>query len=340
LWLFSYGVAGDNEEVRRQYSSFCGIGREDDCGIGREDEMLLRTIAVWAMSAVLTLGAGMALAQQIDGPILLPKPKPQPKPAALRATLLVTCDLACNWKLDGEAKGRIEAGGSAKVKVEFGQHVVVAVTEDGADQVKQLSEVKSNGQTVVSIELQPVRDARVKAEQEVKDKAAREAKAEQEARDKAEREARDKTAREQQDKERQERERAAREEAARPTWTDPATGLMWTKKENDSDVNWQQAMDYCRNLQLAGYSDWRLPTIDELQGIYDANANSDGGWHIKGNLQISKSQWSSSQGNSSREKWSFYFSAWGSTNSGNRYSTRLGVSHYDARALCVRRSGE
>ena len=118
---------------------------------------------------------------------------------------------------------------------------------------------------------------------------------------------------------------------------------MWTKKENDSDVNWQQAMDYCNNLQLAGYSDWRLPSIDELQGIYDKNANV-GGLHIKGNLHISKAQWSSSQGNTFKEMWGFYYAAWGSygsADSGTRFSTcKACVKHFDARALCVRRSGE
>jgi hypothetical protein len=105
-------------------------------------------------------------------------PREKPIPAA-GPTLLVICDLACNWKLDGVAKGRIEAGASASANVVSGQHLVIAATEDGADQVKQLSEAKSGGQTVVSIELQPVRDARLKAEQQAKDKA------DQEARDKA-----------------------------------------------------------------------------------------------------------------------------------------------------------
>jgi hypothetical protein len=121
-------------------------------------------LARWILAAVLVVAALPGMAQE-EGPILLPKPKPA------AATLLVMCDLACNWKLDGVAKGRIEAGGSAKANVMLGQHVVVAVTEDGADQVKQLNEVKSSGQTVVSIELKPVRDARLKAEQEAKDKA-------------------------------------------------------------------------------------------------------------------------------------------------------------------------
>jgi hypothetical protein len=115
-----------------------------------------------AASSLVTQYAVAAAWPQDEGPVLKPKPKTQ-QPAG--ATLLVMCDLACNWKLDGEVKGRIEAGAAAKVKVELGQHILVAITEDGADQVKQLSEVKNTGQTVVSLELQPVRDARLAAKE-------------------------------------------------------------------------------------------------------------------------------------------------------------------------------
>lgn len=54
-------------------------------------------------------------------------------------------------------------------------------------------------------------------------------------------------------------------------WVDPSTSLMWTAKDNGKDLNWKQAMRYCRDLRLAGYSDWSLPTIDQLQGIYDGS---------------------------------------------------------------------
>jgi hypothetical protein len=251
----------------------------------------------------------------------------KPKPVE-GATLLVLCDLPCDWKLDGEAKGHIDPDGSARAKVELGQHIVIAATEDGADQVKLLSDVKSSGQTAVNIELKPVRDARLKAEQQ--------------ARDEAEQEARDKAARVQQEKDRQERERAAREEAARPTWTEPATGLMWTKKDNGYDVDWQQATNYCRNLQLAGYSGWRLPTIDELLGIYDSNISYPGvayvgygeshvAWHVKGNLSLSGWHWSSTEKATTGDPWHFglYFAA-------KRIPTAMYNNNTGARALCVR----
>src|ERR1035438_8708186 len=59
-------------------------------------------------------------------------------------------------------------------------------------------------------------------------------------------------------------------------WTDPATGLMWAAKDNEKDVNWHNAINYCRNLRLAGYSDWRLANMFELQPLYDRTVNAPG----------------------------------------------------------------
>ena len=91
----------------------------------------------------------------------------------------------------------------------------------------------------------------------------------------------------------------------REYWTDPSTGLMWAAKDNGKDVSWKSAVKYCRNLRLSGYFDWRLATIDELQSIYDENANAPGRagagtgrpftFHVKGNLFLTGDQWSSTQ---------------------------------------------
>jgi hypothetical protein len=129
---------------------------------------------------------------------------------------------------------------------------------------------------------------------------------------------------------------AANEQAraiALQTWTDPATGLMWTKDTSSSDVNWNQASSYCSNLRLASYSNWRLATIDELAGIYDPTQNADGP-SVKGGITFHKRDvWSSSAGKASGAAWTFYFST------GHRDSLQM-VSRDSIHALCVRRSGE
>jgi Protein of unknown function (DUF1566) len=110
-----------------------------------------------------------------------------------------------------------------------------------------------------------------------------------------------------------------------------STELTWTKQDNGSDVTQQQALNYCRS-SLEGFKDWRLPTIDELQSIYDPSANENGR-HIKGGIKLTGAQWSSSPGESSGEAWVFLFSL------GHRLSDDVGSS-YVTRALCVRRAGE
>jgi hypothetical protein len=53
------------------------------------------------------------------------------------------------------------------------------------------------------------------------------------------------------------------------TVSDKQTGLMWAAKDNGADINWQKAKSYCENYRGGGYTDWRMPTLDELAGLYD-----------------------------------------------------------------------
>ena len=54
-------------------------------------------------------------------------------------------------------------------------------------------------------------------------------------------------------------------------WEDSSTGLMWTVEDSGSDLNWNQADAYCEELTLEGHTDWRLATLEELEGLYDRN---------------------------------------------------------------------
>jgi hypothetical protein len=53
------------------------------------------------------------------------------------------------------------------------------------------------------------------------------------------------------------------------TVKDTKTGLMWASKDNGYNINWHDAKRYCENYRGGGYKDWRMPTIDELAGLYD-----------------------------------------------------------------------
>lgn len=53
------------------------------------------------------------------------------------------------------------------------------------------------------------------------------------------------------------------------TITDQATGLMWTQDDNGEGLDWGDALAYAENYELAGYTDWRLPNVKELQSIVD-----------------------------------------------------------------------
>jgi hypothetical protein len=142
------------------------------------------------------------------------------------ATLFVATDMRCNWKLDGRPMGLLMADDSKVVPVSPGEHVIEAATTDGVITTRTEVEV-GDGQKTVDIQLKKQHEQQLWMQ-------------------------RAETARKQ----------AEADAALNPTWTDPATSLMWAKKDNGSDVDWNQASAYCSTLQIAGYSDWRLPTTE------------------------------------------------------------------------------
>ncbi|MBF0224980.1 MAG: DUF1566 domain-containing protein [Desulfobacterales bacterium] len=62
------------------------------------------------------------------------------------------------------------------------------------------------------------------------------------------------------------------------TITDNATGLMWSKEDSGSGMNWESALAWIQEKNTSkylGYSDWRLPNAKELQSIIDYTRSPD-----------------------------------------------------------------
>lgn len=53
------------------------------------------------------------------------------------------------------------------------------------------------------------------------------------------------------------------------TVTDASSGLMWMQNDSETPMLWEEALSYAENFSYAGFSDWRLPDVKELQSIVD-----------------------------------------------------------------------
>jgi hypothetical protein len=62
--------------------------------------------------------------------------------------------------------------------------------------------------------------------------------------------------------------------------TDKLTGLMWSRSGNlpNGIKSWSNAVSYSANLVLCGYSDWRLPDINELESLVNLDVASPATW--------------------------------------------------------------
>jgi hypothetical protein len=115
-----------------------------------------------------------------------------------------------------------------------------------------------------------------------------------------------------------------------PYWIDPDTHLMWTAADNGSGLSWIQAQRYCRDLTLAGFHNWTLPSIDDLQALV-GGADTQSTYRIKAPIKLTGWQWSSTPGKQAGEGWALDFG------DGGRASVAAGDSGLN-RALCVRRA--
>jgi hypothetical protein len=51
------------------------------------------------------------------------------------------------------------------------------------------------------------------------------------------------------------------------TILDTHTNLVWQKSPLDKKFTWEGAKKHCESFTLAGYNNWRLPTIEEFEAL-------------------------------------------------------------------------
>ena len=104
------------------------------------------------------------------------------------------------------------------------------------------------------------------------------------------------------------------------TVLDTQTNLMWAAKDNGKNINWSGAKSYCDKYRGGGYTDWRMPTRDELAGLYDANKINRYGYKVTALIEISECcPWASETRGSEAAYFNFRdgWRSWGHQSGGN-----------------------
>ncbi len=60
--------------------------------------------------------------------------------------------------------------------------------------------------------------------------------------------------------------------------TDNLTGLMWVKAPDSTTRTWANALAHANGLTLCGYADWRLPNVNELESMVNAEQADSALW--------------------------------------------------------------
>ena len=61
---------------------------------------------------------------------------------------------------------------------------------------------------------------------------------------------------------------------------DHLTGLMWVRNPGASEFTWQGALNHANSLDICGYTDWRVPNINEMLSLAHHGQASPNGWLI------------------------------------------------------------
>ena len=115
--------------------------------------------------------------------------------------------------------------------------------------------------------------------------------------------------------------------------TDTSTNLMW---QDDSDMqslktHWSDAITYCEDLTLGGYTDWHLPNYNELFCLLDLNQSKPAIDPVFQNTQVALYWTSTTETLNPSCAWiiSFYYG-------GDIYAEGAKTGHHTFAVRCVR----
>ena len=131
-------------------------------------------------------------------------------------------------------------------------------------EVKYTENKRKIAEIIDEIKAKQAREEAKKTKEERKAKEAEKKKAEEERKAKeaeAKKAEEDRKAKEAEAKKAEENARAKKSESGGGT----RIGSLYWSKRSAQEMNWNAAVKYCENLSEGGYSDWRLPNIDELR---------------------------------------------------------------------------
>ena len=94
------------------------------------------------------------------------------------------------------------------------------------------------------------------------------------------------------------------------TVTDTKTGLMWAAQDNGRPINWMEAQSYCRAYNGGGHTDWRMPSLDELAGLYEPQEKNTRGYHLSKEIETTAAScWASDTDGDRAARFNFTYGA-------------------------------
>lgn len=70
------------------------------------------------------------------------------------------------------------------------------------------------------------------------------------------------------------------------TVLDTKSKLIWAAKDNGSGIKWKDAKEYCENYRGGGHLDWRMPTSEELTGLFESSKSKPSACNAVYNIHV------------------------------------------------------